>query len=326
MAVLPRAPTEDVRLSYGPLLVGVFFNMILFGVSATQQLSYVQSSNRDRPGVRILIWCIFFVLVANTALDMYMMYQPLILEYGAPLYDLPTVFVSQPLSVVLVGFPTQVFFIWRIYALSKIRIIPIAIFLCSLLSLAGGIWTTVMVPIVASFPNVPLLYRSAEVWLISSAVTDLSIAASLAAILRGHKTGFRATDTLVDKLIRMTVQTGLITALCSVLDVVCFLTPALRGKTVNFIWNIPLPKLYAICLMSTLNARDSLREAFAGTTHAMAASADYGRSRRSVRPNNNYELELDEPGLSSDSGMEKSKPGSSPMPGAVYISREEYRQ
>ncbi|KAF7301894.1 hypothetical protein MIND_00755400 [Mycena indigotica] len=268
----PTGPTFDVRLIYGPLLVGIFFNLILYGVTVTQQLNYLQSSRRDAGWLRAFVWTIFIILTANTGFDMWIMYEPLILHYGAMPGKLPTAFVTQPLSVVLVGFPVQVFFIWRIWTLGQVKIIPLIISLFALVSLAGGIWTTVMVPIVAEFRNIPQLYRSAEVWLIASAVTDLAIAVSLAAVLRSKKTGIGATDGIVDKIIRMTVQTGLITALCSVLDVICFLT--LQGETVNFIWNIPLPKLYAICLLSTLNARETFRSAFSDARGAISTSAE----------------------------------------------------
>ncbi|KAJ7346167.1 hypothetical protein DFH08DRAFT_870663 [Mycena albidolilacea] len=246
-------PTVDVRLSYGPLLIGVFFNMILFGVLAAQQLTYFQTARKDPLWMRILVWGVFIVETANTGFDMYIIYQPLILTYGGIPNDLPTLFVTQPMCVMLVAFPIQLFFLWRIRTLTQNTLLPGVILLFALVAFGGGVWTTAMVPIVAKFRNIPQLYRSAEVWLIASGVTDICIAVSLAVALRSKKTGFAPTDSVVDKIIRMTVQTGMLTALFSILDVVCFLT--LRGETVNFIWNIPLSKLYSNCLMSTLNAR-----------------------------------------------------------------------
>ncbi|KAJ7825099.1 hypothetical protein B0H14DRAFT_3727041 [Mycena olivaceomarginata] len=44
--------------------------------------------------------------------------------------------------------------------------------------------------------------RSAEVWLISSAATDLCIASTLAIALRSKKNSFAATDTVVDKIVQ----------------------------------------------------------------------------------------------------------------------------
>ncbi|KAJ7255789.1 hypothetical protein B0H12DRAFT_1232957 [Mycena haematopus] len=250
----PVGTIIDVRLTYGPLLIGIFFNMILFGLLIGQQLTYYQNARNDHICIRLLVWGVFCVEVANTALDMTMIYQPLILEYGAIPNKLPWVFITQPLCVILVGFPIQLFFIWRIYSLTHHTLVTFVVLLFSLVSFGGGAWTTVMVPIVKTFSNIPMLYRSAELWLISAAATDLCIAVTLAIALRNKKTGFVVTDTVVDKIIRMTVQTGI--ALFSLLDVICFVT--LRGETVNFLWNIPLTKLYSNCLMSTLNSRQKL--------------------------------------------------------------------
>ncbi|KAJ7162712.1 hypothetical protein C8R43DRAFT_1062998 [Mycena crocata] len=265
---LSTGPTVDVKLIYGPLLVGVFMNMILYGVLIGQQLTYYQTSRKDPLWMRTLVWMVFIIETANTAFDISIMYEPLILHYGGIPDNLPTVFITQPLCVILVGFPIQLFFIWRIRTLTENNLLPAVIFLFSLVAFGGGVWTTVMVPITAKFRNIPMLYRSAEVWLIASAVTDLCIAASLAITLRKKKTGFAVTDTVVDKIIRMTVQTGMLTALFSILDVVCFLT--LTGVTVNFIWNIPLSKLYSNCLMSTLNARQHLNRNMAGDLSSSA--------------------------------------------------------
>ncbi|KAJ6483055.1 hypothetical protein DFH09DRAFT_1292065 [Mycena vulgaris] len=251
----PPDPTFDVHLLYGPLLVGVLFNMILYGVLVAQQLTYLQTSHKNPRWISILVWGVFFVETANTALDIGMIYEPLILHYGALPINLPTVFITQPICVMLVGFPIQLFFIWRIWNLTGQNVIPFVIFVFSLVALGGGLWTTVRIPSFAEFRRIPLLHTSATVWLIGSAGTDLCIAFSLAIALKRMKTGFAATDTVVDKIIRMTVQTGMLTALFSILDVVSFLTIA--STTVNFMWNIPISKLYSNCLMSTLNARQA---------------------------------------------------------------------
>ncbi|KAJ7246820.1 hypothetical protein B0H12DRAFT_1125914 [Mycena haematopus] len=276
----PFGPTVDVRLSYGPLLIGVFFNMILYGVLITQHLAYSQSARKDPLWMSALVWGVFIIETANTVFDMHIMFQPLILNYGGIPHDLPTLFVTQPLCVLIVAFPIQLFFMWRINVLTGNTIIPAVILVFSLVSLAGGIWTTVMVRVVVTFENIPQLYRSAEVWLISAAVTDLCIAVALAIALRSKKTGFAPTDTVVDKIIRMTVQTGVLTSLFSILDVVCFLT--FKGDTINFIWNIPLSKLYANCLLSTLNARRSLNRRIDGPSIASS-----GRHANVVLTNNN---------------------------------------
>ncbi|KAJ7176114.1 hypothetical protein C8R43DRAFT_975024 [Mycena crocata] len=253
------APTYDVHLLFGPMLIGVFFNMM---VLIAQQLTYFKTSGRDPLYMKIFVWVIFFIEVANSAFDISYMYEPLILHYGAFPDNLPTVFMTQPLCIILVGLPIQMFFIWRIRKLTGSNILPAIIMLFALAAAGGGLATSLRVPGTKHFSKIPNLFRSAEVWLISEAITDLLIAASLSIALQRSKTGFALTDTVVDKIIRMTVQTGMITALFSILDMVSFLT--ITDATLNFMWNIPISKLYSNALLSTLNARTELNRSMNG--------------------------------------------------------------
>lgn len=98
-----------------------------------------------------------------------------------------------------------------------------------------------------------MLHWPALTWLIASAVADITITASLCYYLARQKSGFSATDDTINKIIRLTVQTGLITTLFAILDVVCFLV--LPHTTINFVWDFALSKLYTNALISTLNAR-----------------------------------------------------------------------
>ncbi|KAJ7059512.1 hypothetical protein C8F01DRAFT_1210532 [Mycena amicta] len=263
MAATPTTSLPNVQLSYGPMLVGVFCNLILYGVLIG--LTFPQ------------VAFLFFVETANTALDMSIMYQPLILEYGQKPVFFPTAFMTQPLCVVLVSMPIQLFFAWRIYQLTKSPWIPSIIALFAFASFGGGIWTSAMVQILREFVKKPLLHNPALLWFLASCVADVLITVSLVITLSKKKTGFSATDSVVDKIIRTTIQTGMITAVFSILDVVCFLVLPHYSVYVsflnanpssschrNFVWDIALSKLYSNCLLSTLNARQELNNASFG--------------------------------------------------------------
>ncbi|KAJ7501201.1 hypothetical protein B0H11DRAFT_756159 [Mycena galericulata] len=251
----PQVALPNVQLLYGPMLVGVCFNMILYGVLVTQMLTYHQSRKRDTLWLRILVTFLFCVETANTVLDMAMMYQPLILEYGQQPVFFPTVLVAQPLSVVLVSMPIQIFFAWRIYQLTTSLWIFLLVSVLALANFAGGLWTSIRIYVLKHVASKVLLHNSALLWLLSACAADVIITLSLVITLKRKKTGFRDTDSVVDKIIRATIQTGLITALFSIFDVVCF--TAFPGDTINFIWDIALSNLYANCLLSTLNARQA---------------------------------------------------------------------
>ncbi|KAF7300948.1 hypothetical protein MIND_00657800 [Mycena indigotica] len=261
----PPVALPNVTLSYGPMLIGVFVNMILYGVLLTQILTYYTVYKADALWMRVFVGFLFFVETANTALDMYMMYQPLILEYGQKPVFFPDAFMTEPLIIVLVSMPIQLFFAWRIYQLTKSVWVPILIVLLGLASFAGGVWTTVMIRVLRKFAKKPLLHAPALLWFLTSCVADVLITISLVLTLSKKKTGFSATDSVVDKIIRATIQTGLITAVFSIMDVICFMV--FPHYAINFVWDLALSKLYTNCLLSTLNARHKLNSASHASTY-----------------------------------------------------------
>ncbi|KAJ7891771.1 hypothetical protein B0H13DRAFT_2665768 [Mycena leptocephala] len=270
-ALPPFGTIIDVKLIYGPLLLGVFFNMILFGILVAQMLTYFQSARRDPAFMRIFIYGVFFVEVANTAFDIAIMFQLLVLEYAAIPDKLPTVFMTVPICVILVAFPCQLFFIWRIHTFTKSKILCGFIIALALTTLGVGMWAVYHLIRAGRWSNIPSAHRAAEVWLFFSAATDLVIAFCLALALKGKKTGMAVTDTIVDRIIRMTIQTGVLTALFNVLDVVFFLT--IKNATFNFMVNLPLSKLYSNCLMSALNARVQYNRTLNDAANGMSTGA-----------------------------------------------------
>jgi len=238
----------------------VFLNMILYGVLLSQTYSYYQTYKSDSRWIQVLVYYLFIIETANTAFDMFVMYEPLILRYNNPLATqvFPTLFASEPLVIVAVSTPIQLFFAWRIKVLTKTNWVSMLICLFAIVSLAGGIWTGIMVAVLKFFAKKPQLHNPALVWFLSSCVADVLITTSLVISLSKRKTGFSATDDAISKIIRMTVQTGMLTAFFAIGDVVFFMT--LPHTALNFLWDIALSKLYTNCLMSTLNARKALKE------------------------------------------------------------------
>ncbi|KAJ3576988.1 hypothetical protein NP233_g28 [Leucocoprinus birnbaumii] len=212
----------------------------------------------DTRWIKLLVLYLFVAETVNTGIDIAMMFQPLILDYGHPLTVFPTVFAAQPITVVSISVPIQLFFAWRIRALTKQSIISAIIAVLSLASFAGGLWTTILITIVKLFSRKPELHWPALVWFLTAAIADIMITVTLVINLSRRKTGFASTDDVIAKLIRMTVQTGMITAFFAVADVIFFMT--LPHMALNFVWDLALTKIYAICLLSTLNARSDLRD------------------------------------------------------------------
>ncbi|KAJ7891360.1 hypothetical protein B0H14DRAFT_1073779 [Mycena olivaceomarginata] len=173
------------------MLIGVFlFNMILYGVLIDQVLTYLKNYPHDVRWMKILVLSLFSIETVNTGFDMAIMYQPLILNYGQQPNFFPTFFATEPVCIVLVSTPIQLFFAWRIKSLTKSWWIPIFIVILAITSLAGGVWTAVMVRLVKTFANKPKLRNPALLWFLSSCVADAVITISLVVTLLKRKTGF----------------------------------------------------------------------------------------------------------------------------------------
>ncbi|CAA7268583.1 unnamed protein product [Cyclocybe aegerita] len=163
---------------------------------------------------------------------------------------------TEPALMVAVSTPIQFFVAWRIRLLRRSIWIPLVICTLALTSLAGGIFATYQIKHYSSFANRKQTNKSALLWLISGACADLLITVTLSWSLYERKTGVKSSDAVISRIIRLTVQTGLITSVAAVANVITLLAlPA--GNTLNFIFNITLMKFYGNFLLATLNARSS---------------------------------------------------------------------
>ncbi|KAJ8090739.1 hypothetical protein PM082_018305 [Marasmius tenuissimus] len=277
--------TFDVSLKFGPMLIGTFMNLILFGVLIMQTMTYYQAYSRDSMWIRILVAYLLILEAANSAFSMANMYEALITGFGSQeaVGKFPMLFLTQPILSVLIAFPIQVFFAWRVRLVTGASWISAIIALLALTSCAGGIWTGVKVGVIKTFARKPELHTSALVWFLTSCVADVLITFSLVRSLSQRKTGFTATDSVIDRIIRTTIQTGMITAVCAIGDVVFFMT--LEHTALNYIWDLMLVKLYANCLLSTLNSRTTRQKDPSG--HFANSSNRDGRSNNWIEPSMN---------------------------------------
>ncbi|KAF5365649.1 hypothetical protein D9758_003160 [Tetrapyrgos nigripes] len=98
----------------------------------------------------------------------------------------------------------------------------------------------------------------ASTGLACAAVADLLIAASLSFYLHRSRTGIRTTDSIINKLLLYAINTGLLTSIFALTDMICFLT--MPNNLIHIAFNLMIGKLYTNSLLASLNVRDSLRE------------------------------------------------------------------
>ncbi|KAF8551025.1 hypothetical protein OG21DRAFT_1487316 [Imleria badia] len=271
----------DVDLLFGPMLIGVFFNTMLYGrikAMVVQTYIYFQTFKRDAWWIKLFVLYLLFCETLNTGFDIGMMYEPLIVRYCTPraVTIAPIMLSADPLLTVMISSPVQLFIAWRVKIMSKSGILPVIISFFAITSFVGGVATTVSVTIINDYARFHQFDGAVITWLASSAAADVVITASLVYSLWCQRTGFAATDDLINKVIRMTVQTGLITAVSATLDVTLFLV--VKGTTLNYIWDFALSKLYSNSLLSTLNARGGWKATSAVRENILFSTVTIGES------------------------------------------------
>ncbi|KZV60115.1 hypothetical protein PENSPDRAFT_694559 [Peniophora sp. CONT] len=238
----------------GPILAGLFFNLMLLGISITQTYFFFGANTKDKTWVKNLIIFLFIMDVMNSVFDMIYIYEVLINHNGDLLAMSKTTwsFSTDPMCTGIIGGVVQGFFGWRVKVLTGSTFAAVLIWFFATVQCLAGIGTGIAVIIVPEFLKFQTFTPITVVWLAGSAVCDVMITLLLVFYLRKHKTGYTYTDAIVDRIIRLTVQTGMITSVVAIIDMTLYLT---SPKAYHMAFNFTLAKLYTNSLLSSLNAR-----------------------------------------------------------------------
>ncbi|KAA1469914.1 hypothetical protein DENSPDRAFT_651043 [Dentipellis sp. KUC8613] len=270
MPVLDRASNAGAvsiaKLVHGPMLVGTMLNLILYGISITQTYFYITSFRQDRLWIKIFILVIFVADTANTVFDVEFMYNSLVNNFNNPaaITTANWVFATDPAMTAIISTMVQLFFCWRVKVLTGRTWVVCLLVTGSIVAGLGGIATSIAIGIVPNWLEFQKFKVSVIVWLATSALVDSTITAILVWYLRQHKTGFRGSDDVLDRIIRITVQTGLVTSIWAIIDLGLFLG---SSSGLHLAFNFPLSKLYSNSLLSSLNSRREWRLSSSESEH-----------------------------------------------------------
>ncbi|KAJ3567078.1 hypothetical protein NP233_g6593 [Leucocoprinus birnbaumii] len=235
-------PAEAV---YGPMLIGLVFNILLYGTMLAQVYIYFTHFKHDRFWMKALSCPVISPISATNG--------------GIAPGDIPYIqranwyLAADPVTTGLVGLIVQLFYAWRIHVLIHSWLLVAVV---ALISLAGGVGATYITYNVAVTPDYSQWgsWDAVDaVWLGCAAASDILITVSLVWYLR-HKqrTIFNDSNQTIDRIIRMTMQTGLLTSVIAIINLFVFI---FDSTGTHLILNTPLCKLYSNSLLSSLNAR-----------------------------------------------------------------------
>ncbi|KAJ3905932.1 hypothetical protein F5879DRAFT_948805 [Lentinula edodes] len=215
MPNIGSAPSENLGLTFGALLCGSFIVVLLFGIFIVQVRLYFKEYSKDRYLLKVLVSFVCVCELAHTVCVASAVYIVLVTFYGQPqkLSKLP---LSMDLTVAF-GAPVtaavQAFYVLRIHKLMQILYIPIFL------------WILCFLHFMASYAIVGLSIQAVSVasyeaqwgWFFTvqfavGAFIDVAIAGFLVFNLwRERREAMKQTLKLLDRLIRWTIQTGLVT-------------------------------------------------------------------------------------------------------------------
>ncbi|KAJ3569406.1 hypothetical protein NP233_g5065 [Leucocoprinus birnbaumii] len=220
-------PAEGI---YGPVLIGLLFNVLVYGIIIGQCYAYFTTYKKDPLWTKMLVSTLVVVDIAMTVVIAHFLYDGVILHFGD--FEYLTVadwhVMASPIMTGFVSIIVQLFYVSRIHALIKKRYFTVIMILLSFGSVVGACLTTWKV-------SRSLIYAQFQSW-------D-----------RAYKVGFKQSDIVIDRIIRVAVQTGLLTSMAAIANMVSFLADS---TGTHFIFNLPLSNLYTTSLLTSLNSRE----------------------------------------------------------------------
>ncbi|KAJ7677443.1 hypothetical protein B0H17DRAFT_113220 [Mycena rosella] len=242
---------------------------MLMGTLIMQVYGYYRKFRVDPLAIRILVYGVFCLDLAQTIMLTFHGWWALVASWGRPdlLEHSPWTAAMVPFMCGLISAIVQIFYARRIWALSSnnfIRGVSVFIVLTALaqgLSAMSGAIVAMTYKHGYSQPTIKEMHTTFEIWLAGSLATDAMIAACMAYTLSQAKarTSWSNSQTLLTNLINRAVQTGAVTALCASVEFAVFVQ--FPEYTYHYAAGYTLGKLYSNSLMLNINMRRQLQEA-----------------------------------------------------------------
>ncbi|KAI6030721.1 hypothetical protein F5J12DRAFT_305769 [Pisolithus orientalis] len=246
------------QLAQGPFFIGIALDILLYGMMITQAYSYFFTYKDDRLWIKIFVAFLFSANTVSSTLSVMHTYRSFVNPFGFLSWLVQENWVSTtgPSVTSIIGGSVQLFFTWRVYVLSRNVFSASAIVFCSSAGMLVALGTTIAVAITPDFFGSPgfrgCCYCTAGECCLRRPYHRYGSHVAITVFRQwNRKNGFPVTSD-VDRVIRMTIQTGFITTLFAVTDLVTFLTV---DTGIYLIFDLPLAKLHTNSLLSNLNSR-----------------------------------------------------------------------
>jgi len=212
------------------------------------------------------------------------------------------------------GAMVQTFYAYRVWKLSQGRYLLAMLILVLIVCCAGCGTAWVIISMgMGTYRN---LLRITPLTITINALSttiDVLIASSLVYLLNSARTGFRKSDTMINKLIIFVVNTGILTTLCAIAALICLVASPNTLIYASFYFCIG--RLYLNSFLATLNARHSITEKIDNVDHMLVSIPRSVVSSQTTK--NNISIRIDKTQESVHDGTMRKCPDS-PGPKRAY--------
>ncbi|KAI0275178.1 hypothetical protein BC834DRAFT_965607 [Gloeopeniophorella convolvens] len=252
----------------GPILIGNLLSWFLFGVLTMQLYVYYLAFPKDSLWIRFTAYGLFLFDLGQTIVITQVAWSTLCSGWGKPAALVHTSwgFALTPVASGIISAWVQIFFAWRVWVLGKNlfwKTVTTAIVAVALAQGTAAVAAGIKYAGINDAEKISEINPMVSVWLGGSVAADAMIAASMVYLLVGakkHTTWNKKTNRRLTKLIRSTVETGVVSAAAASLDLGFYF--GFSHNNLHTTIAIMLSKLYSNALMASLNSRAGVYERF----------------------------------------------------------------
>ncbi|KAK0212156.1 hypothetical protein DFS33DRAFT_1279558 [Desarmillaria ectypa] len=269
---------EAVMYSLGPWLVGMCLDLFLQGILTSQFFNYYAWYGKsDTWKFTIGVGALAVMTTLKTTQAFAIVWVQDIVYFNDLNSALQTSFVvwyqmGNAIMVAFIGFYVQCYFCYRLWVIStRYWVISPILFLYAF-SLGAAAAATYYIALAD-----PRLEHWLSAHYASVFVGDVLLVVAMAYfLLSTKKRALPQTKNLFDSLVRLTFQTATPAVIIALLNLIFVFLPHPYMRSISSAFIQPLPKLYAISMMWTLNARRDIR--IASSSLSIYASRNYAHN------------------------------------------------
>lgn len=255
---MDQATRMDFTLISGPLALGYMIGYFLYGMSVVQLFLYLKNYPKDAHWIKITVWLAFAMETVIAVLTGIATWNTFGVGWGnvEALRIIDKSWSPLPIFNSLTAMIAQTFFAWRIWKLTHKIWISTGITILAIAGSAFAWYYNIRIDLMGRHVEaVSSVSAFISAWLACNVLCDVSITGVIVFTLyKAHTTAVVSnTATTLMNILKFTIETGLITAVWSVIELSLWLS--MPGNGFHWIFFLARGRIYNNWLLATLNSR-----------------------------------------------------------------------